>query len=61
LDMKIANFMDGELKEEVFRNQSKCIVVKGQENKVCKLVKMLYGLHQALRTWYKKKDQYLRE
>jgi hypothetical protein len=54
LDVKIANFMNGELKEEVFINKSKSIVVKGQENKVCKLVKELYGLHQALGAWYKK-------
>jgi hypothetical protein len=47
--MKIANFINGELKEEVFMNQSKGIVVKGQDNKVHKLVKELYGLHQALR------------
>jgi len=46
--------MNGELKEEVFINKSKSIVVKGQENKVCKLIKELYGLHQALRAWYKK-------
>jgi hypothetical protein len=51
--MKIANFMNGELKEKVFMNQSKGIVVKGQENKVCKPVKKLYGLHQALRARYK--------
>ncbi len=54
--MKIANFMNGELKEEVFMNQSKGFVVKGQENKICKLVKELYGLQQALRAWYKKID-----
>jgi hypothetical protein len=56
--MKIANFMNGELKEEVFMNQSKGIVVKRQDNKVRKLVKESYGLHPALRAWNKKIDQY---
>jgi hypothetical protein len=56
--MKIANFINGELKEEVFMNQSKGIVVKGQDNRVRKLVKELYGLHQALRAWNKKIGQY---
>ncbi len=46
--------MNGEWKEEVFMSQFKGIVVKGQENKICKLVKELYGLHQAVKAWYKK-------
>ena len=33
---------------------------KGQEHKVCKLVKAPYGLKQAPQAWYAKMDEYLR-
>ena len=46
MDVKNA-FLNGDLKENVFMSQPKDFVVKGQENKVCKLVKSLYGLKQA--------------
>jgi hypothetical protein len=31
-------------------------VVKGQEDKVCKLIKSLYGLKQAPNQWHEKFD-----
>ena len=34
-------------------------VVKGQEHKVCKLVKYLYGLKKALKPWYEKLTEHL--
>jgi hypothetical protein len=46
MDVKIA-FCNGDLKENVFMSQPKGFVVKGQEQKVCKLIKSLYGLKQA--------------
>ena len=36
-------FLYGELDEEVYMKQPKGFVLEGQENKVCKLVKFLYG------------------
>ena len=39
--------------------QPEGFTIKGQEHKVCKLVKCLYGLKQAPRAWYKKLNEHL--
>ena len=40
-------FLNSELEEDIYMDQSEGFVIPGQENKVCKLVKSLYGLKQA--------------
>ena len=39
-------FLNGDLKESHFMSQEKGFVVKGQEHKVCKLIKSLHGLNK---------------
>jgi hypothetical protein len=55
MDVK-TTFFNGELEEKIYMTQPDGFVVKGQEDKVCKLVKFLYGLKQALKQWYEKFD-----
>ena len=43
MDMKIA-FINGDLEEEIYMEQLESLFALGQEKKVCKLVKSLYGL-----------------
>jgi hypothetical protein len=43
MDVK-TTFLNRELKEEIYMTQYHGFVVKGQEDKVCKLLKSLYGL-----------------
>ena len=51
MDVK-TTFLNGDLKENFFMSQPKGFVLKGQENKVCKLVKSLYGLKKSPQAWY---------
>nr|GEX08394.1 hypothetical protein [Tanacetum cinerariifolium] len=45
-------FLYGRIKKEVYVTQPKCFVDPQHPTKVYKVVKALYGLHQALRAWY---------
>jgi hypothetical protein len=48
MDVKSA-FLNGDLGDEVYVSQPSRFIVKGQEQKVYKLHKALYGLRQAPR------------
>ena len=43
MDVKTA-FLNGDLNEEIYMDQPEGYISLGQENKVCRLVKSLYGL-----------------
>ena len=43
MDVK-TTFLNGDLEEEIYMEQPEGYVVLGQEHKVCKLVKSLFGL-----------------
>lgn len=51
-------FLHGELEEDVYIEQSKGYIKKGEKRKVLKLRKALYGLKQAPRAWYSKIESY---
>jgi hypothetical protein len=46
MDVK-TTFYNGKLEEKIYMTQSDGFVVKGEEDKVCNLMKSLYGLKQA--------------
>ena len=51
MDIKTA-FLNGELDKEIYMDQPIGFVTKGQEHKVCKLKRSIYGLKQSSRQWY---------
>ena len=57
LDIKSA-FLHGELTEEVYVAQPQGYEVKGEEDKVYRLLKALYGLKQAPRAWFRRIGKY---
>ena len=59
MDVKSA-FLNGDLKEEVYVQQPPGFVIPGQEGKVLRLHKALYGLRQAPRAWNAKLDSTLK-
>jgi hypothetical protein len=59
LDVKIA-FLHGDLEEEIYMQQPQGYEVKGKNNLVCRLKKILYVLNQAPRQWYLKFDRFMK-
>jgi hypothetical protein len=57
MDVK-STFLNGFLEEEIYIEQPMSYEVKGHENKVLKLNKVLYGLKQTPRAWYSRIDGY---
>ena len=60
MDVKSA-FLNRDLKEEVYVRQPPGFAVHGEEGKVYRLQKALYGLRQAPRAWNAKLDAMLKE
>ena len=50
MDVKM-DFLNGYLKEIIYMMQLEGFVAKGQQQKVCKLLRSIYGRKQALRSW----------
>ena len=60
MDVKLT-FLNGYLEEEVYVEQPHGYEVPGQEHKVYRLKKELYGMKQAPRAWYSWIDSYFTE
>lgn len=60
LDVKSA-FLNGILEEEVYVQQPEGFIMEGEESKVYRLKKVLYGLQQAPRAWNARIDGYLHQ
>jgi len=58
IDVK-TTFLNGELEEEFYMTQPEGCVVPGQKEKICKLLKPLYGLKQTQKKWHEKLDNVL--
>ena len=56
MDVKTA-FLNGSLNETIYMVQLEGFIAKGQEKKVYKLQKSIYGLKQTSRSWNIKFDQ----
>ena len=59
MDVKIA-FLNGKLDEVIYMDQPEGFKVAGQEGKVCKLNRSIYGLKQASRSWNLRFDEIIK-
>jgi hypothetical protein len=56
-----SSFLNGDLNEEVYMEQTEGFKLSDNSNLVCKLKKDLYGLKQAPCAWYHRLDMYLKD
>ena len=56
MDVK-TTFLNGYLDESIYMMQPEGFIVEGQEQKVCKLLRSIYGLKQASRSWNLRFDE----
>ena len=54
-------FLNGDLEKNIYMDQPEDFVESGQDSKVCKLNKSLYGLKQEPKQWHEKFDSYMVE
>ena len=50
MDVK-TTFLNGHLEESIYMIQPERFIAKGQEHRICKLRRSIYGLKQASRSW----------
>ena len=50
-------FLNGYLEESIYMMQLEGFVAKGQQQKVCKLLRSIYGLKQTSRSWNLRFDE----
>ncbi|KAL0445836.1 UNVERIFIED_CONTAM: hypothetical protein Slati_1711500 [Sesamum latifolium] len=59
MDVKTA-FLNGFVEEEIFMDQPEGFTAVGEEQKVCRLQRSIYGLKQASRSWNTRFDEVIR-
>ncbi|KAL0434205.1 UNVERIFIED_CONTAM: Retrovirus-related Pol polyprotein from transposon TNT 1-94 [Sesamum latifolium] len=59
MDVKTA-FLNGFVEEEIFMDQLEGFTTVGEEQKVCRLQRSIYGLKQASRSWNTRFDEVIR-
>ena len=60
MDVK-TDFLNGYLKESIYMMQPEGFVAKSQQQKVCKLLRSIYGLKQASRSWNLRFDETIKK
>ncbi|KAL0411233.1 UNVERIFIED_CONTAM: hypothetical protein Slati_3713000 [Sesamum latifolium] len=59
MDVKMT-FLNGFIEEEIFMDQPEDFTVVGEEQKVCRLQRSIYGLKQASQSWNTRFDEVIR-
>jgi hypothetical protein len=60
MDVETA-YLNGEIEEEIYIKQPSGFVQKGNEHRVCRLQKAIYGLRQSGRSWWVTISRFLKE